>query len=142
MKSDKKQKAREAFMSNENLTQKALAEAVGVNEKTLRGWIKAGDWDNERALKQVTRKQLLQQAFVQLANLNLAIAERGGTPDREQAMAMNSITKALQVLGAADKMQTITVFEDFLQWILKNEPKNFNVFDTLSQRYIEHLKSN
>lgn len=142
MKADKKQKAKEAFMSNETLTQKALADAIGVNDKTLRGWVKAGDWENERALKQVTRKQLLQQSFVQLANLNLAIAEGGGVPDREQSLAMNSITKALTVLGAADKMQTINVFEDFLQWIMKNEPKHFGTFDTLSQRYIEHLKSN
>jgi uncharacterized protein YjcR len=138
MKNDKKTRAYNAFINDEFPTQKTLAEAIPINEKTLRTWITKFGWEEDKALKQTTRKTLLQQSYNQLKALNKDIGD--GYPTREQAIAMNAVTKAIEINGGASSMQTFQVFEDFLDWILANNPKDFPQFSKLSVEYKDFIK--
>ena len=72
---DQKQKAEELFLNTEK-TQKEIADAVGIDPKTLYRWIQQGQW---RELKSATRRMpsvLVENIYAQLDDINYNISQR------------------------------------------------------------------
>lgn len=61
---------------NQNLSQKEIAERVGVTEKTIGKWIIKGGWDKLRRSLLTTKKQQIAMMYDQLEWQNKEIASR------------------------------------------------------------------
>ena len=64
------------YLSDDSLTQKDVAERVGITEKTLGRWITKFGWDKKRTSLLVTKKNQLVSLYNQLELLNEEIKTR------------------------------------------------------------------
>jgi len=136
---EKKELARNLYVKSD-FNRKEIASQVGTTEKTLRRWIDEGDWDKMKDALQITRPKLLQDAYAQLNAINRHIEEKlGGIPTKDLSDAKAIIRKEIEVFDFQPIHKYIEVFEDFIQYLSKNEPAKVSEFATLSQRFINQL---
>ena len=122
---------------------KDIAKQVGTTEKTLRNWIDEGGWENQKEALQITRPQLLQEAYAQLKAINQCIEkEHGNIPNKELSDAKAVIRKEIETFSTQPVHRYIEVFEDFIEWLSLNDPANVATFGTLSQQFISILSKN
>lgn len=107
----------------ENLTQKEIAERVGVSEVTINKWIKKYKWDELKASITITKEEQLKNLYHQLAEINKAIANRKDGNRFASSSEADTITKlanAIQKMegdiGVAD---IISVGERFINFLRK-----------------------
>lgn len=122
------------------MTQEEICRSVKINPKTLRKWINAEKWDEERVLRKVTPKQLLQDTYKQMAALNTQINAHGGVPTKAEYDAKSILGKEIERLTQRSVAEAIQTFEEFLPWIAKNSPEYLNLFTDLSMRFINSIK--
>lgn len=95
-KSEAEQYAKMLFTDNsQKLSNKEIAERVGVRPNTISNWIKKGNWDKLRQSLMVTRQQMITDLYEQLDLLNTSIKTRKivyDVPDR--------LTKAVKLKDA------------------------------------------
>lgn len=106
--------------TKENLSQKEIAERVGISAVTMSKWVNAGNWEKLKVSLTITREEQLESLYRQLAELNKTIAERDGNKFATAAEA-DTITK---LANAIDKFQTetglndiLSAFKEFLNWL-------------------------
>ena len=105
----------------EDLTQEEIAERVGVKRQTVSRWIKEGNWERHKVSITITREEQLKNLYLQLSELNAAIAKK---PEGERfANAAESDTIS-QISNAIKKMETdvgladiLSVFKSFVKWL-------------------------
>lgn len=136
----KKRLAQELYVLG-NQTQKSIAATIGVTEKTLGKWITDNEWDALRDLQSITKKQLLTDSYAQLAAVNLAIKKNGNVPSKEQYDAKSILGKEIDRLSDSPLAVYTDVFSDFIDWLLRNEPKHVQDFARLSMLFIENKNS-
>jgi transcriptional regulator with XRE-family HTH domain len=73
----RKKLAQSLYTKDGVITQKELAERVGVTEKTIGKWIIEGKWESERTSILLTREQELRRTYRQYTALNDSIEKRG-----------------------------------------------------------------
>ena len=126
--------------SSAKYTRKSLAKKVGVTETTLRRWISDGEWDLQRDASQITRPQLLMDAYAQLKAINQKIEkEFGGVPNKELSDAKASVRKEIELFSVMAIHKYIEVFEEFIDWLAKNNPKKLQEWAVLSQNFISEI---
>ncbi|HRO75783.1 MAG TPA: phage terminase small subunit-related protein [Crocinitomicaceae bacterium] len=126
--------------SSVKYTRKDIAKQVGTTEKTLRGWIENGEWDLQRDALQITRPQLLQEAYAQLKAINQQIAENHrNIPTKELSDAKAIIRKEIEAFSTQPIHRYIEVFEEFIEWLAKNEPAQNPIFGPLAQLFISDV---
>jgi predicted transcriptional regulator len=139
-----KKLAKELFVLG-NQTQKSISETVGVTEKTLSKWIEGNEnepsWKELKDLQSITKKQLLADSYAQLAAVNLAIKANGNVPTKEQYDAKSILGKEIDRLSDSPLAVYTDVFSDFIDWLLRNEPKHVQEFARLSMLFIEQKNS-
>jgi len=136
---EKKQLAQSLYVKSD-FTRKQIAEQVGVTEKTLRGWITDGEWDTMKDALQVTRPQLLIEAYSQLKAVNTKIRDDfGNVPNKELSDAKGVLRKEIEILSNQPIHKYIEVFEDFIQFLSKNDPKELSKWASLSQLFINEI---
>lgn len=117
----KKEWAKLLFIK-ENLTQKEIAEKVGVSQQTMTRWVNSEKWEELKVSITITREEQLRNLYRQLAELNKEIASRDGNRFPNSAEA-DTITK---LAASIDKLETETglseiqsTFTAFLNWLRK-----------------------
>jgi len=136
---EKKELARNLYVKSD-FNRKEIAAQVGTTEKTLRRWIEEGEWDKTKDALQITRPKLLQDAYAQLNAINRHVEENlGGIPTKDLSDAKAILRKEIEVFDFQPIHKYIEVFEDFIQYLSKNEPAKVSEFATLSQRFINQL---
>lgn len=139
---DKKHLAQSLYVKSDN-TRKQIAKTVGITEKTLRKWIDEGEWDKMKDAIQVTRPQLLQEAYSQLKAVNEKIRDDfGNVPTKDLSDAKGVLRREIELLSNQPIHKYIECFEDFIQYLSKNEPKELTKFAQLSQSFINELAKN
>jgi transcriptional regulator with XRE-family HTH domain len=78
---------------NENLSQKEIAERVGVQEKTIGKWINDGNWQSLKTSMLVTKDAQLVALYGQLAHINHEIETRPVVRDIPQFLLKPMIVK-------------------------------------------------
>lgn len=138
---EKKQLAYALYVkSSVKYTRKEIAKHVATTEKTLRGWIENGEWDTQREALQITRPQLLQEAYTQLKAINQEIAEKHrNIPTKELSDAKAVIRKEIEAFSTQPIHRYIEVFEEFIEWMSKNEPGQMAIFGPIAQRFISDV---
>lgn len=108
--------------TKEHLSQKEIAERVGVSAVTINKWVKNGMWEDLKVSITITREEQLKNLYRQLAEMNKTISERDGNKFPTPAEA-DTITK---LANAIDKLETetglneiLSAFKDFLNWLRK-----------------------
>lgn len=119
------------------LTRKAIADAVGVTEKTLRTWINKYGWDDIREAMTVTRKQLLTDAYSQLKKVNQQIEDNGGIINKELADAKSILRKEIEQLAESPLHVYVEVLDEFTEFIARKAPKQLQVFSNLVMEFLE-----
>lgn len=137
---DKKERAR-AFFVKSSLNRKEIAEAVGVTEKTLRSWIDAENWQEEKDSQTITRSQLLQESYAQLKALNDEIRDKhSGVPTKNLADAKAMVRKEIDSLSRQPIYRYVEIFEEFLIFVSKNNPALVEPFSQSSMKFISELQ--
>ena len=108
--------------TKENLTQKEIAERVGISVQTMSKWVAKFKWDELKVSLTITREEQLKNLYRQLSEMNKAISERDGNKYPTSAEA-DTITK---LASAIDKLETetglneiLSTFKEFLNWLRK-----------------------
>lgn len=119
------------------LTRKAIADAVGVTEKTLRNWIEKYGWDDIREAMTVTRKQLLTDAYTQLKKVNKQIEDNEGVITKELADAKSILRKEIEQLSESPLHVYVDVLDEFTEYLARKSPKNLQTFSKLVMGFLE-----
>lgn len=95
----------------QGITQKEIADKVGVSRNTISAWIKEGGWDSFRAAKAITRKELVHKMLEQI---NEKLESKDWTADE--------IVKAASAIEKLDKQTNIVtiieVFTAYNTWLV------------------------
>ena len=105
----------------EYLTQEEIAERVGVKRQTVSRWIKEGNWERHKVSITITREEQLKNLYLQLSELNAAIARKPEGERFANAAESDTISK---ISNAIKKMETdvgladiLSVFKSFVKWL-------------------------
>lgn len=111
------------LFTKENISQKEIAERVGVSEVTMSRWVKAGSWESLKVSITITKEEQLKNIYRQLAEINKAIAERSAdegpryaTPSESDTInkLATAISKMESDIGLSD---IIATFQGLLTWL-------------------------
>ena len=101
--------ARMYFM--QGMTQKDIAENVGVSRNTICAWIKEGRWDTMRAATTVSRKELVTKL---LQGLDQKVQDGQWSPDE-----VCKVSSAIEKLDNQNNIITIIeVFSAYNRWLV------------------------
>lgn len=105
----------------EDLTQEEITERVGVKRQTVSRWIKEGNWERHKVSITITREEQLKNLYLQLSELNAAIAKKPEGERFANAAESDTISK---ISNAIKKMETdvgladiLSVFKSFVKWL-------------------------
>lgn len=98
---------------------------VGVSPVTMSKWSKEGNWEMLRAAVTTTREEQIRNLYMQIAEMNKAIAERGDKyATSAEADTINKLSAAIAKMegdyGIAD---IISVSKQILFWLRKRDPQ-------------------
>lgn len=115
---EKREWAKLLFIA-ENLPQNVIADKIGVSKVSVNKWAKADKWEEQKASFTVTREQQLQRLYMQIANLNKAIAEREQKyPTSSEADSINKLASAIDKMERESSLaDIISVSQRFLNWL-------------------------
>ena len=134
MMTENQQKAHNLFFQTD-LNQQQIADLIGVNRKTLYGWIKQGKWLRAKHVANFSPAVLVGQYYEQLGALNTRIAARDEPiPTKDEADIMRKISITIEKIKN-DKMHVcdiINVFEDFTNTLLRKDLD-------LTQQVMQHM---
>jgi transcriptional regulator with XRE-family HTH domain len=117
----KKEWAQQLYCQGD-FTQKAIADKVGVSEKTLSKWAKDDNWDKLRKSLLISKQEQLAMMYDQLSEINAAIRKKPEGEryaDSKEADIMVKITSAIEQLeeetNVTDVFEVGKRFISFLQ---------------------------
>jgi uncharacterized protein YjcR len=135
----KRDLARMLFL-HECLTQKEVAQRVGVSEVTISKWAGADGWDSLKVSITITKEEQLKNLYRQLSAINEEIASR---PERRFATSAEA-DLICKLANAIDKMETdvgvsdiVSVGKKFIDWIRKFDLKKAQEFTPLFDAFIK-----
>ncbi len=118
----KKEWAKTEYIVN-NLTQKEVAEKVGVSSVTVNRWVnsKDGNWDDLRRQMLVTREKQLNRLYAQLDELTRAIENREEGQryaNSKEADTINKLTTSIRAMeNEASVADIVEVSKRLLNWL-------------------------
>lgn len=121
MKADQRKELAKLLYVNEQLTQREIAQRVGVSEKTFSRWVNEGQWRKLRQSLLVTKEEQLRRIYEQIDELNTAIASRepgqryANTKDADTLSKLTSAAKNLE--SEASISDIVSVAKRFLNWL-------------------------
>lgn len=132
----KKEWARESYF-RDNLTQKEVAEKVGLSRQTINKMAIAEKWEERKAGITLTREEQVKHLYRQVKEINEAIAGRdkgqrfATTNEADILIKLSSAIKKLETeAGIADIISVGTRFIDFLRTIdLERAKDTTQLFD-------------
>jgi DNA-binding XRE family transcriptional regulator len=127
----------------DNLTQKEIAQKVGVTEKTIGKWIQSEEWYKLKSSITITKEETLRRFYIQINEITAAIEKR----DDGQKYANSKETDTLVKLTAAIKnletetsiSEVIEVSKNFLNWLRKHDLTKAQELSEYFDAYIKTL---
>ena len=137
-KAQEREYARVLFIA-ENLSQKVIAERVGVTEKTLGNWIEKGDWKKLKRSMLTTRQNQLVLLYDQLDWLNLEISVRDfKSATIKEADIIIKLTAAIKNLEIETSLgETIEVARGFIGFLGQHDNELSKKVTTFFDLYIQ-----
>jgi len=140
-KQDTKKKNAKALFITGQYQQKEIAELVGVTVQTISRWVNSEKWDVELASLTITKEKQLARYYMQINEINEAIA--GKDKGQRYANAKEADT-LLKLSTAAQKLETDTGVRDIidvsiglLEWVRKFDTDKAKELSDLFDGYIK-----
>ncbi|MDB0603181.1 phage terminase small subunit-related protein [Tenacibaculum maritimum] len=116
--------------TSQKLTNKEIAERIGVRPNTVSNWIKKGGWEKLRKSLMVTRQKMIVDLYDQLEWLNNDIKTRDvKVADAKEANTIAVITTSIKRLetetSVAEVYEVATSFLDYIK------PQDFDLYKKL-----------
>jgi transcriptional regulator with XRE-family HTH domain len=133
------------LFTQENLTQKEIAEKVGVSEQTLTKWVNADneEWKRLRQNIIVTKKEQLSRIYEQIDEINSSIRskETGRRyADSKEADTLVKLTAAAKNLESeASVGDAIEIGKKFLSWLKPLAPAKAREIAVMFDDFIRDL---
>lgn len=108
--------------TKEHISQKEIAERVGVSAVTVNKWVNKERWDDLKVSITITREEQLKNLYRQLAEMNKTISERNGNkfPSTAEADTIAKLANAIDKLETETGLNEIlSAFKAFLNWLRK-----------------------
>lgn len=130
----KKEWAQLLFLRDE-LTQKEIAQRVGVSENTIGKWIKDGDWDKLRKSLLTSKSEILRNLYDLLDKIGKKLKEDDSYGDSKIADMYVKYTAAINNMETETSIAEISdVARKFVNWLQTLDPQFalnvLNYFDT------------
>lgn len=125
----------------EHVTQKEIAERVGVNKMTIGKWVKDEKWEELKTSLSITREEQLGNLYLQISEINKTIVsrkegERYATP--KEADAINKLASAIEKLERETGIaETISVSQGFLDWMRRTDVEKAKELSQYFEAYIK-----
>lgn len=94
------------------ITQKELAERVGISEKTIGKWITEGHWEKERTSILLTKEETLKRIYEQFTELNDTIAKR---PKGSRYAIPKEADTIIKLSAAIKNMETDLALQEVIE---------------------------
>jgi len=105
----------------ESLTQKEIAEKVGITEKTLSLWINKENWSQLKTSLVITKEEELRRIYIQINEINNSIETRENGQKFSSPKEADTISKLAAAARAmesdASLSDVIEVFKRFINWM-------------------------
>lgn len=104
---------------NEKLSQKEIAERVGVVEKTISKWIKEGEWEKLRRSMIIVKDEQLSDLYEKLSTLNQYIKEnQANIVTNKDVDSISKLTSSIQRLEIETSIgETIDVAKNIIEFV-------------------------
>ncbi len=139
----RKKELAQFFYTNSNLSQKEIAEKVGVSEVTMSRWVKAssGEWDRLKASITITREEQLSRVYQQIAAINNKIVEeQKGIPTGSDADVLAKLAAVVERLEKETSItDVVSVSMKFLSWLRKIDTEKAKELSGLFDAFIKDL---
>ena len=95
----RKKELAQFFYCNSQLSQKEIAEKVGVSEVSMSKWVREGKWDTLKASITITRQEQLNRVYQQISAINNKITEeQKGIPTGADADVLAKLAAVVERL--------------------------------------------
>lgn len=129
------------LFTKETITQKEVAERVGVSPQTMNKWVREGKWEELKVSVTITKEEQLKNLYRQLAEMNKSIAERENGKRFATASEADTISK---LAVAIEKMESdigladiISTFRSFLTWVRSFDLEQAQQLTSLCDSFIK-----
>lgn len=125
-----------------NLSQKEVAEKVGISTVTMSKWVKEGNWDELRRQMLVTREKQLARLYAQFDELTRAIEHKPvgeRYANTKEADTLNKLTSAIRTLETeASVADIVEVSKRLLNWLRPINPQKAIEIAGIFNDFIKH----
>ncbi len=126
----------------QGLSQKEIADKVGVSRNTVSKWVQEGNWDTRRAAKAVSRTELVRKM---LRDLDQKLESGDWSADE-----IIKVASAIEKLDKQTNIVTIIeVFTAFNQWLVSRmqvdpelTPEMIKIINTYQDKFINERLNN
>ncbi len=130
-----------------NITQKAIADKVGVSEKTLSKWANDDNWDRLRKSLLISKQEQLSHMYEQLSEINAAIRKKNPGEryaNSKEADIMAKITASIEQLEEETNITDVfEVGKRFITFMQQNDFEKSKELVDYFDAFIKHcLKAN
>lgn len=118
MAKDHTRKQAEVLYCESDLTQKEIAQQLGISEKTLSGWKEKFGWDKIRAARRTTKSEIINQLYKAINK----IVEDAHTADRELSAAdadkIHKLSASIEKMEQGKNLATyVMVIQELMEYL-------------------------
>ena len=131
------------FYCNSHLSQKEIAEKVGISEQTMTRWVNdpKENWEHMKASITITKQEQLARVYQQIAAINRKITEeQKGIPTGADADVLSKLAAVIERLEKETSIaDVVSVSMKFLDWVRKVDTAKAKELSGLFDAFIKDL---
>ena len=139
----KKEWAKDLFLSDQTITQKEVAERVETSTVTMNKWVEQGGWKQLRDSLLITRESQLRRMYMQLDELNTGIMNREPGKrfaDPKEAETIRKLTNAIRSLETESSIaDVVEVCKRLLNWLKPINPTLAKIVAGVFDDFIKYV---
>lgn len=137
----RKKELAQFFYCNSQLSQKEIAEKVGVSEVSMSKWVRDGKWDTLKASITITRQEQLNRVYQQISAINNKITEeQKGIPSGADADVLAKLAAVVERLEKETSItDVVSVSMKFLDWLRQIDTEKAKELSGLFDAFIKDL---
>ncbi len=137
----RKKELAQFFYCNSQLSQKEIAEKVGISEVTMSKWARENKWDTLKASITITRQEQLNRVYQQISAINNKITEeQKGIPTGSDADVLSKLAAVVERLEKETSItDVVSVSMKFLDWLRKIDTQKAKELSGLFDAFIKDL---
>lgn len=147
MTNEKRKEWAKLLFTKEQMSQKDIAEKVGVTPQTVNRWVKKENWETLRVSLSVTREEQLRHLYSHLSEINANIASRPEGERFPNAKEADTITKLSSSIDKLEREsgigEVISSFSQLVRWLRdRNLEEAQRIAPTLDEYVAYRLRNN